>query len=132
MVVNGFGCQMLVNRSKVTAAIIVAFAILYDYYLLSGYFGWFLDEHERKAYIYSVVMAYVCSLIWMGNSNAKSKSEIAFRKIATCFFSLFCFGVILTNLCIINYPLFYCLLFCSLTIILVFFFIFKADKEGNI
>lgn len=132
MVANGFGYQMLVNRSKATAAIIVAFAILYDYYLLSGFFGWFLDSFYRKAYIYSSSMIYVCSLIYLGNNNNKSKLENSFRNIGCCFFALFCIGVILTNLYIISNPLFYCLLFCSLTIILVFFFIFKADKEGNI
>lgn len=126
------GFLTMANREKVTATLIVAFAILYDYYLVSGLNGWFLDVFARKAYIYISTMIYCCSLIYMGNSNNKSKLEMSYRKIATGFFALFCLGVILNNLKLLSDPIYYCILFCSITIILVFFFIFKADKEGNI
>lgn len=129
---NGFGLRTMDNRSKVTAAIIVAFAILYDYYLLSGALGWFIDTFYRKAYIYSCLLVYVCPLIYLGNSNKKTPLEIAYRQISSWFFGLVCLGVILNNLSVIRHGVYYSSLFCTITLVLIFLFIFKADKNGNI
>lgn len=123
---------MLDRRTRQVAILIIAFVVLYEYYILSGFYGWFLDVEYRKCYIYALTMIYCGALIYGGNYNHKSLGEIRFRNIATIVFCFFCTGVILTNLSILVYPIRQISVINFLSILLVVLATFKADKNGNI
>jgi len=78
------------------------------------------------------MLIFIAPLIIMGNSNYKSKSEIAFRNIAYVFISILCGLVIVNEFGLITRPSLQIYYLDAITLAYTIFAIFKADKNGDI
>lgn len=106
--------------------------VMYSAYVITGYFGLFLDKDMRKAAIYSLMSLYVAALVYMGNSNKKTQCENKFRTVALVSFLIANSLIIINQFGIIINAVYIVLTFTSITLLSLFIFIFNSDKDGFI
>lgn len=121
----------MVNRCFQIASFIGAFCIVYTWFVLSGYFGYWTDRFPREGFISALIGLYSFFLFIYSYSRSKLKKEHLLLKIGVTNFLGTVLMRTLTPFALMPYPVVYLSALNLFTLIYVFYALSKSDNNGD-